>query len=154
MWSWDFCQKYHYFNFFLVKNHLFCKCRLFKWRFLIEIWKCNSVWAFPVFTHLGSPPVIKQHPSDAVVLKNSPAELKCKASGSPKPKITWYQNGVEVPTDRRRSILPDGSLYFIRTVSSKRKTDNGVYECKARNRYGTVFSKNATFLVGSEWFFN
>ena len=104
------------------------------------------------FIHLGSPPKIKQHPSDAVVQKNSPTELKCKASGSPKPKITWFQNGVEVPFDRRRSLLPDGSLYFLRTVSGKRKTDNGVYHCKARNRYGAVFSKNATLVIGSECF--
>ena len=110
------------------------------------------MWLNAVCTHPGSPPVIKQHPEDAVVQKNSPAELKCEASGSPKPQITWYQNGVEVPTDRRRSILPDGNLHFLRTVSSKRKTDNGVYQCKARNRLGTVYSKNASFLVASELF--
>lgn len=110
------------------------------------------VWTCSVLKHLGRPPVIKEHPSDAVVEKNSPAELTCSASGFPEPKISWYRNGVEIPSERRRSILPNGHLYFIRTVSSKRKTDNGIYSCKAENRYGTVYSKNASLFIGSEWF--
>lgn len=97
----------------------------------------------------GGAPVITKHPSDAVVEKNSPAELTCRASGFPEPKISWYRNGVEIPTERRRSILPDGNLYFIRTVSSKRKTDNGIYSCKAKNRFGTAYSKNASLFIGT-----
>ena len=105
-----------------------------------------------VLKDLGRPPVITEHPSDAVVEKNSPAELTCSASGFPEPKISWYRNGVEIPTERRRSMLPNGNLYFIRTVSSKRKTDNGIYSCKAKNRLGTAYSKNASLFIGSEWF--
>lgn len=110
------------------------------------------MWTLSILKLLGRAPVITEHPSDAVVEKNSPAELTCRASGSPEPKISWYRNGVEIPTERRRSILPDGNLYFIRTVSSKRKTDNGIYSCKAKNRFGTAYSKNASLFIGSEWF--
>lgn len=110
------------------------------------------MWTLSILKLLGGAPVITKHPSNAVVEKNSPAELTCRASGFPEPKISWYRNGVEIPTERRRSILPDGNLYFIRTVSSKRKTDSGIYSCKAKNRFGTAYSKNASLFIGSEWF--
>ena len=37
-------------------------------------------------------------------------------------------------------------------MSSKRKTDNGIYSCRAKNRFGAVYSKNASLVIGSEWF--
>ena len=133
---------------FVPKVHYFQPSRPQFWS------KCHLKmhWTLSVLKHLGKPPVITEHPSDAVVEKNSPAELTCRASGFPEPKISWYRNGVEIPTERRRSLLPNGNLYFIRTVSSKRKTDNGIYSCKAKNRFGTVYSKNASLFIGSEWF--
>ena len=87
-----------------------------------------------------------------VVLKNSPADLRCSATGSPKPTIHWLQDGVKVPTDDgRRFLLDDGTLHFMRVTRGRRRTDAGVYQCVASNTHGTVYSKNASLIVGSKW---
>ena len=97
---------------------------------------------------IGSPPVITEHPSDVVVLKNSPANLICRATGSPKPTIHWLQNGVKVLEDGRRYLLSSGTLHFLRVIRGRKRTDTGIYHCVASNRYGTVYSKNASLIVG------
>lgn len=101
----------------------------------------------------GREPVIMEHPSDAIVLKGSPTELKCSASGSPTPSISWFKDGIPISSDKsgRRTILPEGNLYFMRTVSNKRRrSDSGTYQCVAINRYGTARSQKATLLIGSK----
>lgn len=99
----------------------------------------------------GTPPVIVRDPSDTVVVKNSPTTLKCRATGSPKPKIHWLQNGVKLDDDGsgRRFLLPGGSLHFVRVVRARRRTDVGIYQCVASNDHGTAYSKNVSLSIGS-----
>lgn len=98
-------------------------------------------------------PQIIDHPVDVIVAKNSNAELRCKATGSPKPTIYWLRDGKKVPTDdddseKRRYIMPSGNLTFIRVIQKKRRTDSGQYQCVAVNKVGETKSKAATLLVG------
>ena len=118
--------------------------------------QCKLYHVFFLSTPIASAPVITKHPSDVVVYKNSPADLTCSVSGSPKPNIYWLQNGVKVPTDQdgRRFLMNDGTLHFLRVTRGRKRTDTGIYQCVASNRHGTVYSKNASLIVGSEWLFD
>ena len=48
----------------------------------------------------------------------------------------------------RRSLLPDGSLHFLRVVRARKRTDVGIYQCVASNDHGTAYSKNVSLLIG------
>ncbi|XP_060106911.1 roundabout homolog 4 [Heteronotia binoei] len=99
-------------------------------------------------------PQIIGHPSDLVVGLNQPATLNCRATGNPPPTIEWYRNGERVETTKddataQPTLLPDGSLFFLQLSQKKGKSDEGVYNCVARNHLGTVMSKNASLYVAA-----
>uniref|UniRef100_A0A7N8WZF6 Neural cell adhesion molecule L1-like protein n=1 Tax=Mastacembelus armatus TaxID=205130 RepID=A0A7N8WZF6_9TELE len=69
--------------------------------------------------------------------------IKCSASGTPQPTITWSVNGVplqEVPSANRKTF--DDSIILHNTKAS----DSAVYQCKASNSHGTLLS-NANIMI-------
>ncbi|TSP09121.1 Nectin-4 [Bagarius yarrelli] len=88
-----------------------------------------------------SNPLVVQFPPDATVsgydqswaLNRKGAELKCEGVGNPPPhNFTWTRKGGTLPKD----ISVEGHrLIFTRPLNI---TDEGVYECEARNSVGSV----------------
>ncbi|XP_043389803.1 roundabout homolog 4 isoform X4 [Chelonia mydas] len=100
------------------------------------------------------PPYIIDHPTDLVVRWDQPATLNCRVAGSPAPSIEWYRNGEYVETSKdnvysQRTLLPDGSLFFLRLNQRKGQSDEGVYTCVATNHLGTASSKNASLYIAA-----
>lgn len=60
------------------------------------------------------------------------AQLFCKASGNPSPKITWSFNGIQLSQSSKYDIDTEGTL-TIRPIESR---DHGTYRCSARNSHG------------------
>ncbi|XP_053546461.1 roundabout homolog 4 [Bombina bombina] len=97
-------------------------------------------------------PYFIDQPIDLFVRKDQPATLNCQAAGNPKPKIEWYRKGELVKNsknDSQRTILPDGSLFFLHFNQAKGKSNEGVYTCVASNRLGKIFSRNASLYIAA-----
>ncbi|XP_047098363.1 roundabout homolog 2-like [Schistocerca piceifrons] len=93
------------------------------------------------------PPRITEHPSDALVSRNEPLTLNCRADGRPPPSVSWLKDGAPLALDgsqQHRVLLPAGSLLFLRV---RKEADAGVYRCVARNAAGVAYSRNATLSV-------
>ncbi|XP_069470641.1 roundabout homolog 4 isoform X2 [Ambystoma mexicanum] len=100
------------------------------------------------------PPYLIDHPTDLVVRWDQPATLNCRSEGNPVPTIEWYRNGEYVETSKdnpysQRTLLHDGSLFFLRLNQRKGKSDEGVYTCVARNHLGTAMSRNASLYLAA-----
>ncbi|CAB4068921.1 unnamed protein product [Lepeophtheirus salmonis] len=76
------------------------------------------------------PPVIKPDPENGninIVKVNKTATLKCIATGSPKPYITWSKS------DKPEVVISRGEQILIQDVT---RLDADIYECKASNGVG------------------
>ncbi|XP_069821943.1 myosin-binding protein C, cardiac-type [Dendropsophus ebraccatus] len=82
----------------------------------------------PKFTH----PLVNRS-----VVAGYNATLSCAVRGSPKPKVTWYKNKMDLSGEARyRSFSKQGVL----TLELRKPSpfDGGVYTCKAVNEHGVA----------------
>ena len=75
-----------------------------------------------------------EKPSDQSVLEGASATLRCRASGVPRPSVSWLKNDLELPVDARLSVDEGGTLQ----LTALKRTDSGVYRCVASNSLGSV----------------
>ncbi|KAM6962600.1 hemicentin-1 [Aplochiton taeniatus] len=83
-------------------------------------------------------PVIQAHPSTLDVILRNPVTLPCRATGSPRPTITWQKEGINIPaTGGAYTVLPNGGLL----ISKASVSDSGTYMCVAQNPAGSALGK-------------
>lgn len=94
-------------------------------------------------------PVIVEQPTDELVTRGQPVTLNCRVSGRPASHVTWYRNGqplaLEATATVQRFFVHEGALYFVQTETE----DAGVYQCRAANSFGEVFSQNVTLDIAT-----
>ena len=83
---------------------------------------------------LSSAPVIVEFPEDMYAQEGEGVLFRVRVTGAPKPKLTWYHDGVEVVADYSKELAEDGSL----TMSSAETKHSGVYQLVAENPGGRV----------------
>ncbi|XP_041652037.1 neuronal cell adhesion molecule-like isoform X8 [Cheilinus undulatus] len=95
----------------------------------------------------AAPYWISGPPRNLVLAPGENGVLTCRASGTPKPSITWAMNGIPIensPKDLSRKVLDDTIIFSdVQTGSS------AVYQCNVSNDYGYLLS-NAFVNVLSE----
>ncbi|XP_054865077.1 neuronal cell adhesion molecule-like isoform X6 [Amphiprion ocellaris] len=95
----------------------------------------------------AAPYWISGPPRNLVLAPRENGVLTCRASGTPKPSITWSMNGIPIensPKDVSRKVEDDTIIFTeVQTGSS------AVYQCNISNDYGYLLS-NAFVNVLSE----
>lgn len=89
------------------------------------------------------PPEWVLEPESQLSMIGSDVSVKCSASGTPQPTITWMVNGVplqDAPAANRR-VLHDTIV-----IHNAKALDSAVYQCEASNRHGTLLS-NANIMI-------
>ncbi|KAK3563805.1 hypothetical protein QTP86_034530, partial [Hemibagrus guttatus] len=87
-------------------------------------------------------PRITSEPQDVDVTSGNTVYFTCRAEGNPKPQITWLRNNnaLNMQDDSRLNLLEDGTLM----IQDTRETDQGVYQCMAKNVAGEVKTGEVT----------
>ncbi|XP_053361152.1 matrix-remodeling-associated protein 5 [Clarias gariepinus] len=107
----------------------------------------SSTLSYPVTIMVLPPQITNAPPSIIRVAKGSPVTLKCIATGTPKPDISWTLPGrtTLVANNRFTSLggihmTEDGSL----VIQEPSLMNSGIYKCNAKNALGMDFK--ATYL--------
>ncbi|XP_030054785.1 peroxidasin homolog isoform X2 [Microcaecilia unicolor] len=87
-------------------------------------------------------PRITSEPQDVDVTSGNTVYFTCRAEGNPKPEIIWLRNNNELSMkdDARLNLLDDGTLM----IQNTQETDQGVYQCMAKNVAGEVKTHEVT----------
>lgn len=70
--------------------------------------------------------------------------LDCQAEGSPPPTIKWFRDGIEITSEGRYRIFPNGTLQ----LQEARQDDAGVYVCVAGNSAGFKRVESSVIVKG------
>lgn len=81
------------------------------------------------------PPTITKELSSITTTMAATIKMGCAASGHPLPQIEWYRNGALILSNSV-TVFEGGQL----RIHSVDPTDEGIYQCLARNEVGQVFS--------------
>ena len=90
-------------------------------------------WLIIFFHYCTVAALINKKPSSIVAEVGESVRLQCKATGLPKPTITWRRAIGSLP--KGKTAVADGNL-IIRNIA---KTDKGDYVCSAKNLLGQDF---------------
>lgn len=85
----------------------------------------------------GIRPEITDAVTPVEVFEGTAAKLSCKVTGTPSPVITWLIEGEPVERDKRVTSDFDGEVSSL-CFSSTELDDEGEYQCKARNEFGSA----------------
>ncbi|NWR33472.1 NEO1 protein, partial [Tachuris rubrigastra] len=92
-----------------------------------------------------------EEPQDVLSVRGAPVLMNCSAYCETAPRIEWKKDGtfLNLVSDDRRQLLPDGSLLISSVVHSKHnKPDEGHYQCVATvDSLGTIVSRTAKLTV-------
>ncbi|XP_062045579.1 probable oxidoreductase PXDNL [Lepus europaeus] len=107
----------------------------------------QSVASVPVEEFNCERPRITFEPQDVEVTSGNTVYFTCRAEGNPKPKIIWIHNNhsLDLEYDARLNMFDDGTLM----IRNARESDQGVYQCMARNSAGEAHTHNAVLRYSS-----
>ncbi|XP_046754864.1 neogenin isoform X2 [Gallus gallus] len=122
-------------------------------------WIVRSEWEQHSFGSLKIGSVVRTftpfyflvEPMDILSVRGASVIMNCSSYCETPPKIEWKKDGtlLNLVSDDRRQLLPDGSLLINSVVHSKHnKPDEGYYQCVATvESLGSIVSRTAKLTV-------
>ncbi|XP_060535889.1 peroxidasin isoform X2 [Cylas formicarius] len=90
------------------------------------------------------PPKIAENPKDVDITIGGTAIFSCTVQSDQTPSIVWMKGDKElVPDDFKYRVMENGSLM----VQNTEESDDGYYECLAKNPEGEIRSRPARMIV-------
>nr|CAD2187171.1 unnamed protein product [Meloidogyne enterolobii] len=110
--------------------------------------KCESSASLTVSAvpYRGVAPQFTQRVADQRVQQGQTVKLSCNITGSPRPTISWFKDGKQLPNDDRYQQADSESETAL-TITEALPTDGGVYECVAKNPAGECRCKSRLNLI-------
>ncbi|CAG0878668.1 unnamed protein product [Darwinula stevensoni] len=98
-----------------------------------------------------SPPQLAQKPRSSKVLEGSDATFQAKVTGNPRPKVTWFKNGIRIRPSQRYKMAVGNQIATL-NIRMAMPEDSGQYTMLAENAAGRVVSSAclAVEAVGSQ----
>lgn len=101
---------------------------------------------------VGQPPHIIESPTPSLRVRlDGTTELRCRATGSPLPHITWFRNAMPVDETTMKSVLhidkQKDTTSSTLTIVKSAKQHEGLYSCQAENRHGNAVSYSSSVRV-------
>ena len=97
------------------------------------------------FVYLVSPQV-SVFPNTKTVPEGQATNISCKATGVPKPKITWKFEDGDLPSGIDVTTTEEGSILQVQNTT---KGMEGVYKCTATNKADSVDSTATVHVLGN-----
>ncbi|XP_077336174.1 neural cell adhesion molecule 2 isoform X5 [Lithobates pipiens] len=90
-----------------------------------------------IFVIVNVPPaiLIQQRSFNATADRQEEISLFCRATGSPKPHITWHRNGRMIEENEKYLLRDDNTELTIKNIIN---SDAGSYTCRATNKAGVT----------------
>ncbi|XP_024909236.1 obscurin, partial [Cynoglossus semilaevis] len=89
---------------------------------------------------VNSPPVFESLLCDCTTKMGQTIKLTCKITGSPKPVVGWFKDGLPLEDDPRHIITSDRAGSYSLVLDSLTCDDSGQYTCYATNSVGSAGS--------------
>lgn len=125
------------------------------------IYQCFAVNEFEVsqasavILLTDDPPKFIEYFDEVKIEPFSKLSLKCIASGTPLPQITWTLDGYSINEHLRVRVgdyvTSEGHVNSFVNISSITVQDGGLYSCQASNGVNSVFHKARINVVGSPY---
>nr|XP_055030770.1 protogenin A [Misgurnus anguillicaudatus] len=90
-----------------------------------------------------------KEPHDVTILRKDAVLMDCQAHGEAPIAIRWLKNGAKLTETEHVYQLTNGSLFISDSESRKDKSNEGIYQCLAQNKYGSILSQRARLTIAS-----
>uniref|UniRef100_A0A914H0K8 Ig-like domain-containing protein n=1 Tax=Globodera rostochiensis TaxID=31243 RepID=A0A914H0K8_GLORO len=106
----------------------------------------NASLAVSAVPDRGVAPQFGQRVQDQRVQQGQTAKLSCSITGTPRPTVTWFKEGKQLP-NMERYQQTDSDAETSLSIVDIVPPDAGVYECVAKNPAGEVRCKSRLNIV-------